>query len=173
MIFDKFIYSSHCISNMNFFQNLKHKMIYSDSIKDYSLNIEVFNNELKETEQQIYILREKLVAHDHIKEEVAQFKILINDLQKKVELIIKNQKQSYDNISQDLDRISKKYEQTLNTINMLQQEYHELQYSIQTKTSKGLKIIDNIKNLKVMKLKAIKHNNELQNTIDKEQVICY
>lgn len=156
---------------MDFLKNINHVVICPDLIENYSLNIKELKMQLKVNEEEIYKLREKVATYEYMKEQITNFKIKQKDLEHILKYTIENQKQCYDNISQDLEIKSTKYKETLENIDKLYKKIHDLQNSIQFNKSKRLKLIVNINKLKIMNLKAIKYNNELQKKAHKYQVI--
>lgn len=153
---------------MNFLKKLSH-----ETTEDCSLYIEVLKNQLKENEVEIHILREKVATHEYMKEQVNNLKIQIKDHQQTLEHITENQKQCYDYISRNLDIASIKYKETLINYDKLQHGNRKLKCSIQFNTLKVSEIINNIENLKIMNLKAVKCNNKIQKETQKYQVIHY
>jgi len=127
---------------------------------------------LKQTEGQKKILEAKMAKHDRVKAEMCDFQMKLENLQRTIEDKKILHQQSYDEVNQELEATSTKYSQTLNTVDELDQDNHDLECSIRSQSSKELQMIEKIDKLEISKTKIIECNNNLLDKINNEKVIC-
>lgn len=125
---------------------------------------------MKQNESEIRMLEDKLIKLEQAKEEVKKLHMCLEDINRMMVETLENSKQSFDNVSRDLDVMSAKYERMRNIIHKLKKQNHELQCSTHKATAKELENVNKIKQLKINKAKAIKCKKRHQEALEKLQV---
>lgn len=126
---------------------------------------------LKQTEGQKNILEFKVAKHNRIKAEICDLQMNLDYLQKTIEDKKILHQQSYDEVNQELEATSSKYNKTLSTVEELEQDNHELESSIRSRSSKELQIVEKINKLEISKTKTIESNKRICDKINNEKVI--
>lgn len=132
--------------------------------------IAMLKSKLQQIEKQRCILEEKLAKHNQTKAEVADLENQLDNLKQSIDNMTVNREKCYESLSQEMDRITSKYDQVIGAIHQLKEDNNELQCNINTKAAEDLQIVNNIKELETIKTKTSECVNEVKDKIRCEQV---
>lgn len=127
---------------------------------------------LRLTEGRRDVSEKNAAKHERLKVEVMDLQFKLEDILKTLEDTMKCYKQSYNDVNQDLEVISFKYNETLNMTYELEQKNQELQCNIQFNTSKEIQMVDKINKMERLNFQNLECNSKLQDKINNEKVIC-
>lgn len=129
------------------------------------------NAHLNHFQSQREILEAQLVKQDQAQTEIRDFQFNLENIQRTINDLTRNQQQSNDNINDNFDQISLKYDKVLDCTGKLKQDNHDLQCGIQCKTTKKKSTTHKIKKLEMNKAKVLEEINGLREKIKNKIVI--
>lgn len=124
------------------------------------------NAHMNHFQSQRKILEAQLVKQDQALTEIQDFQFQMENIQRTINDLTRNeQQQSIDDINDNFDQISLKYDKVLDCTGKLKQFNHDLQCGIQSKTTTKKSTTERIKKLEINKAKTVEEINELREKI--------
>lgn len=129
--------------------------------------------QLQHYDSQIHILQENVAKHERAKEEIKDLKKQLLTIDETIQIKCENEQQLFDNVNQNLNAVSKKYDEVQCVIEKLKKENDSLQCRIHLNSVKQEEIYKKIQNLECEKKKIIEDNNKLLDNLHKKQVYLF